>query len=163
MASPQDLGRTATAVGLPAETYTAPVGSPPPDTPPGTGWRVFAGVMLFIGSAVNVFWGIAGLTHDAHLDASALVLGTTALWGAVMLVVASVQFVTVLLILARSRLGALLGIAFAVVGILVQLPVLSAYPLWSLLVIAADGLVIYALAVHGGDREQGPQQITRSG
>jgi uncharacterized protein (DUF983 family) len=41
------------------------------------------------------------------------------------------------------------GIVIAVVGAFVNMAFLSAYPIWSTIIIATDVLVIYALTVHG--------------
>jgi hypothetical protein len=40
-------------------------------------------------------------------------------------------------------------VAFAGVNAIVQLGFLAAYPVWSILIIALDVVVIYALIVHG--------------
>ena len=42
-----------------------------------------------------------------------------------------------------------LGIAFAVISAIVNLAFIAAYPVWGIIIIALDVLVIYALAVHG--------------
>jgi hypothetical protein len=41
------------------------------------------------------------------------------------------------------------AITMAVVSAIVNLAFIPAYPLWSLLVIALDVLVVYAVAMHG--------------
>jgi hypothetical protein len=46
------------------------------------------------------------------------------------------------------------GIAVAMVSALVNLAFLSAYPVWSLTVIALDVLVVYAIAVHGEELQE---------
>jgi hypothetical protein len=43
------------------------------------------------------------------------------------------------------------GIAIAVLSAVANLAFMAAYPIWATLVIAADVLVIYALAVHGAE------------
>jgi hypothetical protein len=45
--------------------------------------------------------------------------------------------------------GALLGIGLALISGLVALFSIGAYPVWSIVVLAIDGLIIYALTVHG--------------
>ena len=49
-------------------------------------------------------------------------------------------------ILARS-----LAVVLAMVSAVVNLGFLSAYPIWSAIMIAVDILVIWALTVHGGE------------
>jgi hypothetical protein len=41
------------------------------------------------------------------------------------------------------------GIVIALLSALVNIAFVSAYPVWSTIIIATDVLVIYALAVHG--------------
>ena len=45
--------------------------------------------------------------------------------------------------------GLVAGVVIAGVNTIVQLGFLAAYPVWSILIIALDVVVIYALIVHG--------------
>jgi hypothetical protein len=56
---------------------------------------------------------------------------------------------TGLLILRGNMLGALLGITLAAVNAVIALMSVGAYPVWSLVILALDGVVIYALTVYG--------------
>jgi hypothetical protein len=47
------------------------------------------------------------------------------------------------------------GVVVAGLSAVVNLLDIAAYPLWSLIVIAVDVLVIYALVVHGGELKEG--------
>lgn len=44
--------------------------------------------------------------------------------------------------------------ALAGLSAIVNLAYIAAYPLWSITIIALDVLVIYALAVHGGELKE---------
>jgi hypothetical protein len=46
-------------------------------------------------------------------------------------------------------LGALLGITLAALNAVIALLSVGAYPIWSLVILALDGVVIYALTAHG--------------
>ena len=107
--------------------------------------------MLFLASATNIMWGIAGLAGDRHLEERGLVIGDLTTWAIVLIAFAVVQGVTAVMIMRRSPTGATIGIVIAAAGILAQLAAFGAYPLWSGVVIAIDALVIYGLAVHGTD------------
>ena len=48
-----------------------------------------------------------------------------------------------------SPWGLVAGVVIAGVSAIVQLGFLAAYPVWSILIIALDVVVIYALIVHG--------------
>ncbi len=56
---------------------------------------------------------------------------------------------TAFLIFRGSVVGSLLGITLAALNVVLALLSVGAYPIWSLLIIALDGVVIYALTAHG--------------
>ena len=49
-----------------------------------------------------------------------------------------------------------IGVIAAVVSAIVNLAFISAYPVWSAIIIAIDVIVIYAIIVHGGDLKDAP-------
>ena len=51
----------------------------------------------------------------------------------------------------RPGLGAHLGVLLAVASLVANFGFLDAYPLWSLIMIGIDIVVILALTVHGSD------------
>jgi hypothetical protein len=120
------------------------------------GWADFAAVMILAAALFNAVYGFAALANDDLFRSDELLFGDLSAWGAVFLAVAALQAVAALLIFRRSGVGAVLGIALAGLNGLVTLMAVEAYPLWSMLVLAVDVLVIYALAVHGfGDGTRG--------
>jgi hypothetical protein len=52
-------------------------------------------------------------------------------------------------VMTGAMVARVLGIAFAVISAIVNLAFIAAYPVWAVIIIALDVLVIYALAVHG--------------
>jgi hypothetical protein len=134
----------------PAQTFTHGSGLTPSE-PRGRGFITLAGVMLFIAAAANALWGIAAFASDDYFAADELLFGDLSVWGGVYLGIAAVQLVTAVLIFNRSHLGALLGILIAGLNALVQLMAIGAYPIWSVIVLVIDGLIIYGLCVYGFD------------
>ena len=59
------------------------------------------------------------------------------------------QVVTATMIFAGSDLAAVLGITFAGFNAIAALLAIGAYPLWSVIILVIDGLIIYALTVYG--------------
>lgn len=116
------------------------------------GWVFFGAVMMLLAGA---FQAVAGLT--ALLSPDYYVVGTDGLlvgaswtaWGWVHLGLGVLAVAAGLAVLAGQLWGQLVGIAMGVVSAVVNLAFLKAYPVWSLLVIAVDVLVVYAFAVHG--------------
>lgn len=144
MVSPIDSSRP------PTQTITHGSGQTPSE-PRGRGFITLAGVMLFIAAAANALWGIAAFANDDYFAADELLFGDLSAWGGIYLAVAALQLATAVLIFNKSRLGALLGILIAGVNAIAQLMAIGAYPLWSVIVLVIDGLIIYGLCVYGLD------------
>jgi hypothetical protein len=136
----------------PAQTFTHGSGLTPTE-PRGRGFITLAGVMLFLAAAANALWGIAAFANDDYFAADELLFGDLSAWGGVYLAIAAVQLITALLIFNKSHFGALVGILIAGVNAIAQLMAIGAYPVWSVIVLVIDGLIIYGLCVYGFDEQ----------
>ena len=110
---------------------------------------LFTAAILLAASFLTGAWGIASLLHAGWLDTNDLPVGDNVFWGVVMLVLATVQGVSALLILFDRPSGRYLGILAAVIGLLSHVGAISAYPAWSLFAIALNAWIIYILAAYG--------------
>jgi hypothetical protein len=119
------------------------------------GWLVFAGVMFLIGAAANALWGISALVNDDYFSADELLFGDLSLWGALYLGFAALLALTGVLIIRASDVGMILGTVLASLHFLLALLTIGAYPLWTVLLLVIDGLIIYGLLVHGPDETRG--------
>ncbi len=106
------------------------------------------GSVLLLSSVVTGIWGVSALARANWLEASDLPAFGLDTWGIGMLVLASVQGITALLIVFDRRLGIYLGIAFAVLSILVNISMFTAFPVGSLLSIGASLVVIAVLYAY---------------
>lgn len=109
----------------------------------------FAGVMFLIAATFNAVYGISALVNDDYFRADELLFGDLSFWGVIYLIVAATQLVTALLVFSRSAAGVVVGIALAMLNATITLLSIGAYPVWSIIVLAVDGLIIYGLTVHG--------------
>ena len=116
---------------------------------PGTGWAAFAATMMLVVGTFNVIWGLVALVDDTYFQNDSLLLWSLNAWGAIHIVIGALQLLTGLLIFSGSGAGAVLGIMFAFLSAIGALLAIGAYPLWSVIILAIDGLVIYALTVYG--------------
>jgi hypothetical protein len=114
-----------------------------------SGWLTFAAVMFMAAAAVNALYGISALVNDDYFRVDELLFGDLSLWGVLYLCVGATQLAAGILVLRRSVTGAVLGIGLALISGLVALFSIGAYPVWSVVVLTIDGLIIYALTVHG--------------
>lgn len=115
----------------------------------GHGWRTFSGVMFLVAATFNAVYGVAALANDDYFRADELLFGDLSMWGVFYLCVAATQAITALLVFNRSAFGALLGILIAMLSATLALVSIGAYPLWSVIVMVVDGLIIYGLTVYG--------------
>lgn len=117
-----------------------------------TGFVAFAGMMLMMVGGFQVIEGIVALLNDDYylVTRNGLLIGldyTT--WGWTHLVVGAIAVGAGIGILMGQLWARVLGIVVAALSALVNIAFLSAYPVWSAIIIALDVLAIYALAVHG--------------
>lgn len=125
--------------------YGGPYGTPEA----GRGWLGFAAVMFLVAGTVNALWGISALVNDDYFAVDELLFGDLSMWGVFYLVFAGLQLLTAWLIARRSAVGAAIGIGIVMLHVLVVLMSIGAYPLWSVILLAIDGLIIYGLTAYG--------------
>jgi hypothetical protein len=115
------------------------------------GWVVFAGLVMFAGGVLNLMQGFVALLDESyyHARSDLLVDVSYQVWGWTMLVAgASVAAAGYALLGGRTwaRWVAVVVMAF---DALLNFVFVGGYPFWSILAIALDVIVIYALVVHG--------------
>jgi hypothetical protein len=118
------------------------------------GWIVFASAMMAISGVFSIIWGIVALVRDEVFvvgrRGNVINLDYTA-WGWISLVVGVIVLLTGLFLLTGNVAARILTVVIATLSIIENLLVLPSYPVWSVIVIAVDVLVIYAVTVHGSE------------
>ncbi len=116
------------------------------------GWIAFAGVLMLLAGMFNVIGGLAAVfTDDVFVSGpsgGALVLSVTG-WGWVHLLWGLVLFVAGLGLFSGNVLARGLAVVLVALNMVTHMLLMPAYPFWSLLTIAIEVLVIWALTVHG--------------
>ena len=116
---------------------------------PGDGYVVFAATLFLILGIFNVMDGVLALVNDDHFLADELFFGDLTTWGWILLVMGALQ------ILASVRLfsgqGRVLAITLASLNLIAQFMFLPAYPVWSIIIMTIDGIVIYGLAAYADE------------
>jgi hypothetical protein len=120
-----------------------------------TGVTRFAGVMLAVIAVFELLQGVAAIAND-----SVFVRGVNytykfdvTTWGWIHLLIGLVGLAIGIAIVTDHTVGYLAGIAVAFLGAVANFAFLPYYPFWSLLVIAFNVLVIWALCTQlGRDR-----------
>jgi hypothetical protein len=126
-----------------------------PSSPRPTAWVgmvLFAGIVLQMVGGFQIIQGFVALLRDDYYlvtrNGLLLNLDYTA-WGWTHLLIGLVAVCTGIGVMLGQTWARVLGIIIAVLSALANIAFLSAYPVWSTIIIAMDVLVIYALAVHG--------------
>ncbi len=115
------------------------------------GWVVFAAVTVVVSGLSNLVWGLTLLLKGDWIvltPASILRFDTTTA-GVIFILFAIFQFLVGGGILSGELWARFLGILGASMNVVAAMTFMSIYPSWAWLVIIIDGLVIYALTVHG--------------
>lgn len=116
------------------------------------GWLVFASVMMGVLAMFHVIAGLVALFKDEYylVGSSGLVVEVDySAWGWVHLGLGILMGIAALSLLSGNMYGRIVGILVAVVSAVINLSFVAAYPVWSIVMIAIDVIVIYAICVHG--------------
>jgi len=127
------------------------------------GWIMFAGVMMLLMGAFHAIQGLVALFQDTYYlvaEQGLIVQADYTTWGWVHLILGAVVVLAGIALLAGQMWARIVAVILAFGSALVNIAFLGAYPLWSLMMIAVDVLVIYAVTVHG--KEMKPISTSRA-
>lgn len=116
------------------------------------GWLAFAGITALVLGAFQIIEGLVAVFNRGYylVGANNLIVHVNYnVWGWTHFGIGIVVLIAGVGVLTGAMWGRVLGIAVAVISAIVNLAFIAAYPVWGIIIIALDVLVIYALAVHG--------------
>jgi hypothetical protein len=117
----------------------------------GSGWVAFAGSYMMIAGMLNLIWGITALSKEDYFIEGGLVWSSLTTWGWIAVVVAAVQITAGGLLFARKLGGVIMALVISMSAMLVNFLSIGAYPVWSVVAIVCNALVLWAVTVHGND------------
>jgi len=115
------------------------------------GFVIFAAVMMMIIGAFQVITGIAAIFEDDFFVVGpnyVYDVDVTA-WGWIHLILGVIVFLAGLGVMAGAAWARVVGIALASLSAIANFFFIPYYPIWSIVMIALDVLVIWALCVYG--------------
>lgn len=120
------------------------------------GWVYFAGILLILKGLAQGFLGITALVNNHYLFVTAnngLVYATadTTAWGWIHLALGVLVLAVGFSVLHGSAWARIFAVFFAGLAFLANMAFLAVFPLWSIVAMIVDVLVIYALIVHGDE------------
>ncbi|WP_225877494.1 DUF7144 family membrane protein [Streptomyces resistomycificus] len=114
------------------------------------GGVVFAGVLMLMNGVLAIFQGISAMAKDdvwANLDDYVYKINLTG-WGVILICLGALAVATGVGILKGATWARMTGIFLASLSMLAQFLFLPYSPVWSIVMIAIDFFVIWALAVY---------------
>ena len=118
------------------------------------GWVVFGGVILIMLGTFQVIEGLIAVFDDGFflVRPSGLVVSVDYnTWGWTHVIIGVVAALAGIGLLTGNMAARIVGVGVAFLSALVNLAFISAYPVWSVILITLDVIVIYAIIVHGGE------------
>ncbi|MGY1731532.1 hypothetical protein ACI798_08415 [Geodermatophilus sp. SYSU D01045] len=141
---------TSTSTSVPRPRYEQ---QPLEERPSGwAGWVVFAGVMLVMLGTFQIIQGLIAVFDDGFYlvaDSGLAVNVDYDVWGWTHMIIGAIGIAAGLGLLAGNMAARVVGVCVAFLSALVNLAFIAAYPVWSVLMITIDVIVIYAIIVHG--------------
>ncbi|HLN78021.1 MAG TPA: hypothetical protein VK204_13310 [Nocardioidaceae bacterium] len=145
---PQTRGQEART----AKHATSRSEAPAPQATGWVGWIIFASVMMIMVGTFQVIIGLTSLFKSGYYvvpSQDLLVNVNFTAWGWTHIILGALAVAAAFGLLAGQMWARIVGIAMAVVSAVVNMAFIAAYPLWSIMVITLDVLVVYAIAMHG--------------
>ena len=131
-------------------TWQAPE---PPPSGLATGFIMFAGVMMIIAGSFQAFAGLVALfENEFYVKTPNYLLELDATrWGWIHLLLGLLVLIAGFAVLNGMVWGRTIGVVLAVLSAFANFAFIPYSPFWSMLIIAVDVFVIWALTVHGRD------------
>ena len=117
-----------------------------------TGWVIFAGVILLISGIFSIVQGIVAVVGPNSyyvVTEGSLFLFDVAGWGWWNIILGVLLALTAVALMAGQTWARVVAVILVIISAIGQLLLIPAQPWWSIIVIAIEILVIYALIVHG--------------
>ena len=114
------------------------------------GWVIFASTMLVVVGTFNLIQGLVAIFDDERLVivANKLIAVDLTGWGWLTLIFGVVMIITGFGLLTVRTWARITAIVIVALHALAQMSSLGAYPVWSLLMITLDTVLLYALTVR---------------
>lgn len=117
----------------------------------GASWVMFSAIVLFIAGAFAVIDGLVAVYKSTFFTQNAVyVFSDLRTWGWIVFGLGVAGIASGLAVFTGREWARWLGIGVAGLGAVGQLLCAQAYPLWSLMIMGLNVLVIYGLAAYGG-------------
>jgi hypothetical protein len=118
------------------------------------GWIIFAGLMLLVAGGFDLMYGLAALLNDqiVTVGGRGVVVWDFTVWGWVHLVVGAVMMLTCWGLFAMKGWARWTAVFIATANTMLQFATITAFPLWALMMITLNVIILYQLTVNWPER-----------
>jgi hypothetical protein len=124
------------------------------NTPSGwVGWAYFASFMMMLLGTLQGIAGLTGIFKDNYyvVTQNHLLAFDYTAWGWINLILGIIIFMAGLELLRGAVWARVVAVLLAIVSFAANMAFLNAYPVWSVIMMIVDVLIIYSLTVHGAE------------
>jgi hypothetical protein len=116
----------------------------------GYGMVLFASILLLVIGFFNMIYGIAAIANSHVFVANAhYVFGDLRAWGWVTLILSVLQLIAAGGVVMGNQLARWFAVAVVGINAIDMMFFIPAYPLWALIIIAADVVALWGLCAYG--------------
>jgi hypothetical protein len=115
-----------------------------------SGWVIFAGIVLLIDGTLDALWGLAAVLNNEVITVGGhgVVVWDITAWGWAHLIIGSLMALTGIGLLAARGWARWLAVFFVGIDAILQFGTFTVFPLWSMLIIALNIVILYQLTVR---------------
>ncbi|HJU47353.1 MAG TPA: hypothetical protein VJ689_04415 [Gaiellaceae bacterium] len=119
-----------------------------------SGWIFFAATILFIVGSFNVLYGLTAIFKDEVLTGSgtgSVIVWDVTGWGWIHLLLGIVMILTALGLFSGQSWARWTAVFFCMVNAITQVALITVFPLWTILIVTLDIIIIYQLTARWED------------
>jgi hypothetical protein len=118
-----------------------------------SGWVYFSALLFCILGGLNLVWGLTAVLNDEVLTVGGqgVLIADFTTWGWVHMVLGVVMLAVGFGLYAKTSWSRAGGLLLATLNLFAQMVVITAFPLWAVVVIALDVIVIFGLTARWND------------
>lgn len=116
------------------------------------GWIAFASLMLYISGFFSIFTGFIALFRHTvfyHAASNTFYVMNYSQWGWIHIGVGILALIAGASLVKGNYFGRTVAVILAAVSLMTNMAFIPVYPIWSIIIMITDVLVLYAVIVHG--------------
>jgi hypothetical protein len=121
------------------------------------GWVGFAGFVMALTGIVHIIYGLGALLSGSwylYSSGTAYIFNSTDAWGWSLIAGGALLLMTSYLVLQGNMFGRVIGSIVILASLAANVALFPIAPVWSVIAIFLDLMVLYAIIAHGSEMKQ---------